>query len=331
MTRDRRGWLGIAIAAVAAAGVLAAAFILLGRDGGSDASVTGDLRMRGMLEPRIALFGDTVRAVVDVNLDKRRIDPESVRLDADFSPWRIVGKPIQARQDAGNEIHLRRTFVLRCMTSTCVFTGRAAPMQFEPVRMSYGVRGSEVADRGSAEIKWPVLLVYSRSTSTSFEAPEAGEEQWRADLVSLPGVSYRIAPGPLLALLLLGSALFGSAGLLLGYKAWPRRGPAPPPEPDVEAQAGPESTLSPLEQALLLLEESVRLDGPADQRRALELVAEELELAEWGDPALARTARVLAWSEEVPHVSATSDLAARVRVALDERNEGSDNGNGRVG
>ena len=49
-------------------------------------------------------------------------------------------------------------------------------------------------------------------------------------------------------------------------------------------KAAPERVLSPLEQALALLEEAVRVNGAADQRRALELVAEELELAEWGIP-----------------------------------------------
>jgi hypothetical protein len=83
-----------------------------------------------------------------------------------------------------------------------------------------------------------------------------------------------------------------------------------------EPEPVPERVLSPLEQALALLDEAVRVNGAADQRRALELVAEELELAEWGDRDLARTARALAWSEDVPQVEETSALAARVRSVL---------------
>ena len=86
--------------------------------------------------------------------------------------------------------------------------------------------------------------------------------------------------------------------------------------------------LSPLEQALVLLENAVRVDGAADQRRALELVAEELERAAWGDTELAQAARALAWSEGVPPVRQTTELAARVRSVLDETYETHRNGDG---
>ena len=70
----------------------------------------------------------------------------------------------------------------------------------------------------------------------------------------------------------------------------------------------------------------MRVNGAADQRRALELVAEELERAAWGDPTLANTARALAWSEAVPPVDQTSELAARVRAVLDDGHETHVNG-----
>jgi hypothetical protein len=88
--------------------------------------------------------------------------------------------------------------------------------------------------------------------------------------------------------------------------------------------------LSALEQALVFLEKSVRHDGAEEQRRALELVAEELDTAEWGDNALASAARRLAWSEDAPPIDATSDLAARVRSAVEQTRVGSENGDGRA-
>jgi hypothetical protein len=118
-----------------------------------------------------------------------------------------------------------------------------------------------------------------------------------------------------MALLLAAAALAAIAAMALGYLAWPPRVPAAPPEPEPEP---PPEPLSPLEQALVLLEQSIRVDGATDQRRALELVAEELELAEWGDRDLARTARALAWSKGVPPVVETTRLAARVRAELPE-------------
>ncbi len=54
------------------------------------------------LEPRITLFGDTVVGHVDVLLDRRRVDPDSVRVGTEFLPWEIVGPPVRERRDAGD-------------------------------------------------------------------------------------------------------------------------------------------------------------------------------------------------------------------------------------
>lgn len=321
--RRGRVVLGLAVAATVSAAVALAAPGHADA-GGSGLRASGSLGIeaRASLAPRISLFGDTVEALVDVTLDRSRIDPESVRVDAAFLPWKVTAKPVQARHDAGSTTHLRTTFVLRCVTEDCVPSGRTAPIQFEPAQVSYADGGG--GGPGSLQARWPVLLVYSRSSTASFDGRQAGENPWRADLVSFSPPSYRIAPGLLIALLLAGCTVLAGAGGTLAFIAWPRRVPPPPAEPEPE----PEPLLSPLEQALALLEESVRVDGTAAQRRALELVAEELELAEWGDPSLARSARALAWSEAAPPVTDTTALAARVRSALDEN--GRRNGNGHV-
>jgi len=60
------------------------------------------------------------------------------------------------------------------------------------------------------------------------------------------------------------------------------------------------------------------VNGSEDERRALELVAEELERDGRGDSTLAKSARALAWSEAVPEVARTTELAARVRALLYE-------------
>ena len=64
---------------------------------------------------------------------------------------------------------------------------------------------------------------------------------------------------------------------------------------------------TPLEQALALLE-APAANGGQDRRRALELVAEEVE--RWGDDDLALSARTLAWSEDSPEGDETRALAA---------------------
>jgi len=321
---------GTAVAAIASALGIFFATWDRGSDGATAAALEDPSGIEGQatLTPRTVLFGDTVRGDVHVAVDSSRVDPDSVRVVADFSPWEVVGRPERVRRDAGDVTNVRTTFVLRCLTGGCELSGPSAPLQLEPARIEYSaLNGAQQAEPSPIQAEWPVLLVYSRFAAVNYDAPGEQSSAWRADLTSLPAATYRLAPGVLVALLLGGAALAALAAVGLAYVAWPRRAP-PPPEPEPELP--PEPVLSPLEQALALLEESVRSDGAAEQRRALELVAEELELAEWGDRDLARTARALAWSEGVPPVDETNRLAARVRFALPEIAAADDNGGSRV-
>lgn len=279
-----------------------------------------------VVAPREVLFGDTVNARFDIVLDRKRVDPESVRVTANFDPWGVAGKPITRRQDDGDISYIRVTYVLRCVSGTCVPSGQSGRYSFRPARIAYGAPSDQQIDESSIEVPLPAIRVYSRFAvgnrdTGPFESP------WRADVLSLPAVSYDRSPGFLLVVLLVGAAIAAVAGAALAYVAWPRRQPAPPPAP---APPPPAPVLSPLEQALVLLENSIRVNGAAEQRRALEQVAEQLELSEWGDSKLAREARVLAWSEDVPPVDMTTSLAARVRSALpeDEEPELAQNGDG---
>lgn len=309
---------GLALAAIAAA--TAVGFVLLAGDRGSGSDTapragnTPGIYARGLLLPRLVMFGDTTRARVEVMVDRTRIDPDSVRVTATFLPWGVVGKPERVRRDAGSTTHLRTTFVLRCLIGPCVPPRNLAPLEFDPARVTY-------AGRRSIKVEWPLLVVYSRFGATAFEAATSEDGQaltipWRADLVTAPAVSYRVAPGLALALLLGIGGLLAAAGSVLAYLAWPRRAPAEEPEPEPE----PEPTLTPLEQALVLLKSADRLDGAGDQRRALELVADALHGQ--GDGDLAQTARELAWSEAAPPIEATQTLAVRARSALEEDGHG---------
>ena len=179
--------------------------------------------------------------------------------------------------------------------------------------MTYAVPGERNGVRASLDVQIPLLVVYSRFSAAGFESTNDAASSWRMDVLTLPG---RVIPG--VAERRCGRCCWPAALILLAaagglvYLAWPRRAPAPTPEPEPE----PAPSLTPLEQALALLEETVRIDGAGDQRRALELVAEELD--EWGDADLAGAARVLAWSVGVPRVEQTTALAARVRAELEQ-------------
>jgi hypothetical protein len=277
-----------------------------------------------VVAPREVLFGDTVMARFDVIVDRERVDPDSVRVAADFDPWEIAGTPETRRQDDGDTSYVRITYALRCVSGTCVPSGQSGRYSFRPARIAYGAPSDQNIEESSVEVPLPPVRVYSRFALANRDA-DPFSSPWRADTTTLPAVSYGISPGLLIAVLLAGAALAALGGLALAYVAWPRPEPAPPPLP---APPLPVRVLSPLEQALELLENSLRVNGAAEQRRALEQVAEQLELSEWGDSKLAREARVLAWSEEVPPTEVTTSLAARVRSALPVVEEPSENGDG---
>jgi hypothetical protein len=300
---------GLAVA-VGLAAVVALA-LAWGRGGGGEAVAASApaIDARADLSPRIVLFGDTVTAFVEVTLDRNRVDPDSVRLRVAFAPWKAVASPKRDRRDGDATTYLRTTYVLRCVASSCTSTRETDVRFFEQAQVAYtAVDAAGNTSQRLLRVPWPQLVVGSRFSS---DAQGSTGSRWRADLVSLPAVGYGIGPGLLFAVLLAGAASFAIAGVAFAYVALPRRGaldstavePAPP-------------VLTPLERALALLEDPVRVDGSADQRRALELVARGL--VERGDTTLADTARTLAWSRRVPGVEETQQLAAQTRSSLAE-------------
>jgi hypothetical protein len=281
------------------------------------------IEARGVIEPSTILFGDTIRARVDVFLDRRKIDPASVRVGTAFVPWELSGPQQRIRRDAGSRTYLRTTYTLRCTSSPCLPADQASALDFNPARVSYASPGAAPGTRQSIPVDWPTVLVYSRFAAPNLDGPTgpAAASPWRADLEALPAVSYGPPAGLLIPVALVLAALLAAGGAALAYVAIPRRGAVPEPEPEPEPE--PVVLLTPLEQALELLEDASRADGVEDRRRALELVAEVLDL---GHPDLARAARTLAWSEDDPLVEQTSGLATRVRTTIDAHG----NGNGHV-
>jgi hypothetical protein len=294
--------IGVAVVLAAAAAVL-----LVGR-GGEDAddSTLRPVRARTSVSERIVAFGDTITARVDVAVDTRQVDPDAVRVRATFEAWRRVGRAVLERQDAGSSSHLRVTYVLRCAKQACVPERDTLPFDFDPARVEFTNRAG---GKGLIRANWPLVTLHSRLGATDL----ANASPWRVDVSSPAEPSYRASPGLLVALLGVGALLLLAASGALAYAGWPRRVVEAEPEPEPE----PEVRLSPLEQALSLLEDAASANGAADQRRSLELVAEVLgERAE--DETLAASARALAWSPTPPLPEDTRRLAARVREALED-------------
>ena len=79
--------LGLAAAALAAAALPARA---------ADPArlpVPGGVGVAVRLDPASHLFGDAVEATVEVLVDPARVAAGSVRLDVDFSPYRLAARP----------------------------------------------------------------------------------------------------------------------------------------------------------------------------------------------------------------------------------------------
>jgi hypothetical protein len=294
---------------VLAVGAVAALLIVWDRGGSAgEAEATREpIAATGTLEPRVVLFGDTLQARVDVVVDRTVIDPEQVSVTWRTAPWKQIAKPEQSETIAGATAYLRTTYVLRCLAVVCAPARETEKVDLNDASVAYEAPVGEGARRLTVDVEWPTLTVHTRVGELEPGQRDALSAPWRADVVSLPAVSYRVPP--LLALVLLvalAAALVGVAGYVT-YRAWPRREPAPEPPPP------PPPVVSPLEQALALLE-SPTTNGAESRRRALELVADEIE--RWGDASLADDVRALAWSEHAPESDATKAVAARLRAGM---------------
>jgi hypothetical protein len=327
----RRALILLGLAALGAATLVLAGFLVFGRSGDSHqasplpAEPVPAIQARADLSRRAALFGETVTARVDVTLSRSRIDPNSVRIATDFEPWRTVGEPRRVRRDGDDTTHLRATYVLRCLTSACLPPQRPLPVLFTSATVTYDAAGNGPSGQ-QLTLNWPTLYMHSRLAPTALAPPVLGsgsspfEMPWRADLVSMPSVSYRVDPDTARFPLFAAAGIFGVLGLALAYAGRPRRRPRPAAVPE----APPALVLTPLEQAIALLEDPATANGAADRRRALELIAAELALR--GNHELALSARRLAWSQQLPAVERTAGIAEQARPALglDDQEESAD-------
>ena len=311
MSARRRLVVGV-LAALVAAGALVAVLAL--RDDSSSTEALDraqPIEARVVVTPRVVLFGDTITARVQVALDRARVDPASLRVETSFTPWQFVRAPRRIRRDGARATYIETVYVLRCLGPPCVPTRASSSREFEAVRLSYAQPGG---GRASTEVRWPVLVVNTRLVSDDFGRRDEYGTAWRADLATLPAVSYRLPPALLIAFLLAGAAGLLLGGGALAYAVLPRTEEAPSPE----SPAPPPPDLTPLERALVLLEEPSPLDGAAERRRALEFVAEHFDDQ---DRSLAASARALAWRSGQPAPAESVGLAARVREHLEQEAE----------
>lgn len=308
----------------AALGVLAAGLALLAAGcGGDDEDAPAVPQGRFVatnrtLTPGTHLFGDTVRARVDVVVDRDHLDPDRVRLEAAFPPYELVRKMEVERRDYDRYTRLRYDLRIRCLGIACL-TGEISPgitpaggtpeprraekvYRFRPAHVYYDEPGKD-KPRHLKRVWWPRLEALTRISPSEPGLTFALRTPFRTSISSLPDVTYRISPT------LLGTALLAGAALLLvlpGRFAWSwlRSRRRPPP-----VEEAPE--LTPLERALLLVEQARESVDGEDRRKAIEVLAVELDASD--RPEQAEEARRLAWSTAAPSPAAAEALVESVR------------------
>jgi hypothetical protein len=263
------------------------------------------------LTPTTHFFGDIVTARVEVRIDREQLDPAKLRVEADFKPYEQVGEPKRDRRDLGRYTRLRYEYSLRCLTLGCIpeqlqtelgsqegARGERRTFRFREAQIRYDDPSGEFPDL-LRSVSWPPVTSVSRLNEAQSEA----EFPFRASPEALPPPSYSAAPALVVGGLLLAGLAFLAWPARIGLRAWRERH-----RPTVEEEA---PILTPLEQALLLVEWSRERPDGDDRRRSLEVLADELERT--GLETLSGQATALAWSRDAPSAEAVSELLERVR------------------
>jgi hypothetical protein len=285
------------------------------------------------INPPVALFGDPIVARVDVLLDRKRLSPRRVRVNPNFEPYERLGPPRRERRDLGRFTHLRYEFTIRCITLGCIQLigggpgpgvqpggipppvtgsggfGERKSINLKPAAISYERRDGKT--RLLRRIYWQDVQSVSRLNFADTQTTGIGFP-FRARVTPLPEATFRIAPPLLGAALLLGALLLLIFPALVFGRMLRRK----PPPPELE-----EPELTPLERALALVEWARDQQDGEDRRKALEVLAEELEVEE--RPELADETRAVAWSPRSPSPEDADRVVASVKETSVREDDGS--------
>jgi hypothetical protein len=305
----RRELVIAAVAAVVIGVITLGAAILSTGGGGSALPNDAALAATASVAPNVVYFGDPLTARIDIAVDTHKVDPDRVRIATAFGPFDRLAQH-KVRRDAGRITSITETYRLRCLSRECVqilpsvaaAAGGAKPSgrratEFPPARVY-------VQGRSSVQpilLQWPTVESVTRVNQAESELQTFF---YHADLTP-PARSYALSPSGLLWLLFVVVLVLAAVPVTIALRRVREyrraRGPAPRQE------------LAPLERALRLLDWANRQPEGEKRRRALELVA--LELQRGGRDELGDEARALAWSPPSPPPEEAGELGTRVRTA----------------
>jgi hypothetical protein len=300
-----RSWLALAAA------LLLVAASCAGDDDDAPAAPLGRfVASTRAFSPTLHLFADQVAVRVDVVVDREHLDPDRVRLDARFPPYERVGRMEVERRDFERFTRLRYRVRLRCLMLSCLPRGAASPegmiapervRRFKPAHVYYDDPETG-RPRHLKRVWWPRLVALSRISPTDPRFSQQFSTPFQTTLTPLPSLTYRISPSLLAGGLFLAAALLLALPARLGWSWLRRRRPPPPVE---------ERELTPLERALALVEWARESVDGEDRRKALEVLAYELDAS--GREEQAAAARRLAWSPSAPSPDDAEELVQSVK------------------
>ena len=158
------------VAGVVAAVILAAAVGLIAWNawdkGGGPGLGEEPIVGTALLTPEQHLFGDAVRARVELIVDSERVDPDSVEIGANFDPYREL-RPVEAtRSQDGTITKLRYDYVLGCLVSQCLPRGTGR-VEIGGVAVNYLRRGE--SEPSAATVEWVPIRAAGRIDPNELE------------------------------------------------------------------------------------------------------------------------------------------------------------------
>lgn len=301
---------------VTPARLVAAGFVLVLLAGGaawfveSDSGGDGPALRNGVLatsssvDPQTHLFGERVRAWLEVVYDADRVRGSSIAISPAFGAYRVTDRR-ETRASFGRIDRVRYEWVLECLTARCL-PRKDGAVQFPSTLLLYEERNPPALQ--TTKVEWPQMRVASRVGPDDLKALSL-----QADARDLPPVSYAVAPRTIALVGYTLAGLLALAGLLLLVRALDLRAQLS------RALAGRRDRLSALQRALVLVRGHTHRGEHDRSRPALERLASELRKTR--EPGLARDASKLAWRRSDPSdrsIGPLSDDVERV-IARDEQ------------
>jgi hypothetical protein len=271
--------------------------------GPEQGSLAEPITVSPMVTPQQHLFGDPVRARVDVILDSDRIDPESVRVRANFAPYRPLVQPTRSQTAAGRITQVRVDYLLDCLGYRCLPN---AQRKFDLHDATVEYQSKAVAGLQTKPVDWPPIQSDGRiNPRRMWEAQLRG-----GDYRDLGPVTYRVSPTAVEVVALVLAVLFGAAALILILRLLPLA--------RLAERLGLKTVdrRTSLERALARVRETAEGERPDEGRRALERLAHELRLVQ--NQELAWAASRLAWSREFPADGRLTSLSNEVERLIGE-------------